>query len=133
MQAQQRMIHQMEAAVGKAVVQSTTAVTAAEAAAEAAEAAHREGGGAFSRDGAPQATSSFDGAGLLEGPPGSGYVQDPALAGGAAAAPAAAAAAPMIGRVKAEAARHDAAVAGAALHDRRLVGLYDARYHSTAW
>jgi broad specificity phosphatase PhoE len=39
----------------------------------------------------------------------------------------------MIGRVKAEAARHDAAVAGAALHDRRLVGLYDARYHSTAW
>lgn len=133
-QAQQRMIQQMEAAVGKAVVQSTTAVTAAEAAAEAAEAVHREGGVAFSRDGAPQASSSMDGTGLLDGPPSSGYVQDSALAGSVGTAGGAAGAvAPMIGRVKAEAARHDAAVAGAALHDRRLVGLYDARYHSTAW
>lgn len=127
----------MEAAVGKAVVQSTTAVTAAEA---ATEAMHREGGSAFSRDGAPQASVSFEGVGLLDAAPGSGYLPESSSAGAAGAAAAATAGpgagappAPMISRVKEEAARHDAAVAGAALHDRRLVGLYDARYHSTSW
>lgn len=128
-QSQQRTIQAMEAAVGKAVVQSTTAVTAAEAAATVASAAHREAGGAFSRDGAPQAAAGQDG---LD-PPGSGLLAAPSAAAAVVGARGAAAGGGMIDRVKAEAAAHDAAVAGAALHDRRLVGLYDARYHSTSW
>lgn len=110
-QSQQRHIVQMEAAVGQAVVQSTSAVTAAAAAAAQAT----------SRDGAPQAAPSAWSPGV--GEPAAAAQQLGSAGSGSL----------LLESVKAEEGRANRALADAALNDRRLVGLFDARYHSTAW
>lgn len=137
-QSQQRHITQMEAAVGKAVVQSTSAVTAASAAASVAAAQQQQGA---SRDGASEAAPGGLSSGYLSPAAyGADEVLPPEVVGDGPF-PAAShltrlppgSPSSLIEGVKAEEARHNRAIAEAVLHDRRVVGLFDARYHSTSW
>ncbi|KAL4428501.1 hypothetical protein ABPG75_002590 [Micractinium tetrahymenae] len=109
-QSQQRHIQQLEAAVGQAVVQQTAASTAAQHAAESAAAA------------AAAAVEHVQrlGEGPLILPPTAEVVS-----GGRRSS--------ILEDLKEQEARANQMILEAPLHDRRLTGLFDARYHSTAW
>lgn len=118
----------MEAAVGRAVVQSTSAVNTAAAAAEAAH--QQTAAGSNSGRPAPAATGSGSSNtmtrdGAVQARP-AGFLESMASAATTGSSM-------VIESIKEEEARANRAVAEAHLHDRRVVGLFDARYHSTSW
>lgn len=108
-QSQQRHIQQLEAAVGQAVVQQTAASTAAQRAAEAAAAA---------------AAAAADQAQRMGGAP---LILPPS----AEAAPSGRRST-LLEDLKEQEARANQQLLEAPLNDRRLTGLFDARYHSTS-
>ncbi|PSC69919.1 phosphoglycerate mutase [Micractinium conductrix] len=110
-QSQQRNIQQLETAVGQSVVQTSAAAASAAAAQEAAAAA-------VATPAAPGAAASG----------GAARSSGPAILGGGAGARS-----QVLESVMEEEARANLLLQQAPLGDRRLLGLFDARYHSTAW
>ncbi|EFN55417.1 hypothetical protein CHLNCDRAFT_134554 [Chlorella variabilis] len=114
-QSQQRHIQQLEAAVGLGVVHTAASSSAAAAAAAAATAdAPKQAAGAR-----PASAAAAAGGSGRDAAGGSGVV-DPVKS-------------LIIEGIKAEEERAKRLVMAAELPDRRLTGLFDARYHSTSW
>ena len=114
-QSQQRHIQQLEAAVGLGVVHTAASSSAAAAAAAAATAdAPKQAAGAR-----PASAAAAAGGSGRDAAGGSGVVDTVKSL--------------IIEGIKAEEERAKRLVMAAELPDRRLTGLFDARYHSTSW